>query len=260
MVNTRQLEKKWYKYKAKKIVIILFYLFLLLLLLGGGYYAYIQYIKKPSEQVNNKDVLTKIELTDQINKETPEELEVVERKDEVSLDPVIPIVDIEKEERKKSKIVSVKKTSVKKTHITSHKKSTSTRVKAKHSAYLTDKELATINESLDSKKIKKINMTTTSVNYIETIKKKFIKTKKPREAMLLAKAYYAKKEYSKSEEWALRANRLNNKLDESWLLFAKSKVKLGKRDEALQILVSYYKKSHSSKAKALIEKIKTERL
>ena len=260
MVNTRQLEKKWYKYKAKKIVIIFFYLFLLLLLLGGGYYTYTQYINKQSEQVNKKDILKNIELSDRINKETPEKLEVVESKDEVSLDPVIPIVDIEKEDNKKSKIVLVKKTSVKKTHITSHKKSTSTRVKAKKSAYLTDKELATINNPLDSRKLKKINMTTSSLNYIETIRKKFIKTKKPREAMLLAKAYYAKKEYSKSEEWALRANKLNNKLDESWLLFAKSKVKLGKRNEALKILVSYYQKSHSPKAKLLIEKIKTERL
>lgn len=254
MVNTRQLEKKWYKYKAKKIVIFLTSLFFLVFLLGGGYYAYTQYIEKKSEE--------NIELTDRINLEKIERIEIKESvqedessKAEVSLAPVIPIIDIEKEERKKSKIVSVKKT-----RVVSHKKSTSKKIKAKESAYLTSNELATINNSLDSRKLKKINMTTSSANYIETIKKKFISTKKPREALLLAKAYYAKKEYSKSEEWALRANKLNTKLDESWLLFAKSKAKLGKRDEALKILVNYYKKSRSPKARELIDNIKNERL
>ena len=150
--------------------------------------------------------------------------------------------------------------SIKKLYVKSNLKTTRKHVKAKSSNYLTTKELKTINTALDSRKIKTINITTSSANYIETIHKKFIATKKPREALLLSKAFYAKQEYSKSEEWALRANKLNSQLDESWLMFAKSKVKLGKRDEALKILLSYYKKSRSSKAKALIEKIKTERL
>jgi len=277
MVNTRQLEKKWYKYKIKKIFSVLALLLFLILLPLGAYYSYTQYVEKKNKSAfEEKEVLKNIKpinqvmKTENINKIEPIERVELPKKEGVSLEPVIPIIDMEKEERKKSNVISHKKHHVvsrKKTHPTSHKKSTSKHVKAKRSAYLTKNELVKNknklvknNNVLDSRKLKKINMTTTSVNYIETIKKKFISTKKPREALLLAKAYYAKGAYSKAEEWALRANKLNSTSDDSWLLFAKSKAKLGKRDEALKILISYYRKSHSSKVKALIEKIKAGRL
>jgi len=284
MDEMKELEKRWYFYKVKKNLIFLNSFSFVVMLGLGSYYVstkthFIENIFNSEMLLAKSDikrsesiiepVLVAKPVDNTIKSIAPSKIVIATKNEaylanEVSLEPIIPIVDMEKEERKKSKIVSVKRTAkratVKKRHIASHKKSTSKRVKAKKSAYLTNSELTTINNPLDSRKLKKINMTTTSINYIETIKKKFIKTKKPREAMLLAKAYYAKKEYSKSEEWALRANKLNNKLDESWLLFAQSKVKLGKRHEALQILVSYYQKSHSPKAKLLIEKIKTERL
>jgi ribosomal 50S subunit-associated protein YjgA (DUF615 family) len=136
-------------------------------------------------------------------------------------------------------------------------------VKAKASTYLTASELSTIKKEvvlLDSEKTKKINLNGSSANYIETMKKKFSRSKKPREALLLAKAFYAKGDYSNSEKWALTANKLDSSKDESWHIFAKSKLKLGQKNEALKILSSYYKKSHSPKTKALIVKIKTERL
>ena len=259
MVNTRQLEKKWYKYKARKLIFLLLSLFLLISLLGGVYYSYIQFIEKKSTPVEENNV-SLIKLTNSFESKPVENVEVSEKEilvkaEVVSLEPIIPIIDMEKEERKKSKRVSVRKP-----RVVSHKSNVSKNIKAKQSAYLTANELKTMNHSLDSRQLKKINMTSISVNYIETIKQKFIATKNPREALLLARAYYAKGEYSKSEEWALRANKLNNKLEESWLLFAKSKAKLGKKEESLKILLSYYKKSRSSKAKMLIEKIKTERL
>ena len=89
------------------------------------------------------------------------------------------------------------------------------------------------------------------------MKEKFSKSKSPRDALLVAKTYYKNAEYVESEKWSLTANKLNNSLEESWLLFAKSKAKLGKKKEALKILVSYHKKSHSVKAKRLIGKIRT---
>jgi len=136
-------------------------------------------------------------------------------------------------------------------------------VKAKASTYLTASELSSIRQEvivMDTERIKKINLNGSSANYIETMKKKFSKSKNPREALLLAKAFYAKKEYSKSEEWALTANKFDSNKDESWHIFAKSKAKLGQKDEAIKILASYYKRSHSPKTKALIVKIKTGRL
>jgi len=63
--------------------------------------------------------------------------------------------------------------------------------------------------------------------------------------------------YVESEKWALIANNLDKNSEESWFLFAKSKAKLGKRREALKILVSYHKKTKSPQAKELIEKIQS---
>ncbi|HHS92837.1 MAG TPA: hypothetical protein ENK82_05775 [Campylobacterales bacterium] len=101
---------------------------------------------------------------------------------------------------------------------------------------------------------------TSSSNYLEIMKDKFAKSKNPREALLLSKAYFKEGDYKSAEKWALTANKLNNGLEESWLLFAKSKVKLGKRDEAVNILASYYKRSHSIEVKRLIGQIKTGKL
>jgi len=283
MDNIRELEKRWYFYKVKKNLILL-NSFSFVVMLGLGSY-YISTKAHLIENIFNSEMLfakSDIETSasiiepvlvakpvDNIIKSIePREIVIASKNEgigasvpyEVSLEPIIPIVDMEKEERKS-------------THRTKyrapHKPTTKSRlVKAKPSAYLTASELATINRnsygsrnfSRDTRSIKKINLNGTSANYIETMKKKFAMSKQPREALLLAKAFYSKKNYLKSEEWALRANKLNASLEESWYVFAKSKVKLGKRDEALKILISYYKQSHLPKAKALIMKIKTERL
>ena len=181
---------------------------------------------------------------------------------EVSLEPVIPIINMEKVTHRSSS---------KKVHKAStHKKKASNKlVKAKASTYLTASELSTMKHEIkhtnsvsprNTEKIKKINLHGSSVNYIENMKHKFASSKNPREALLLAKAFYEKQDYSKSEEWALAANKLDSSNDESWYLFAKSKVKLGKKNEALKILSSYYRKNHSSKTKALLLKIQNDRL
>ena len=260
MDDIRALEKRWYKYKTKKIMARLYKILLFGFLLIGIYFAYTKLEnnihlllnKSPETNSSTEPLISNTPVvvdTNTTNNETvvAEKIESPESY-EVSLEPVIPIIDIEKEER----ISSYKKPR------TSHATSTASKgVKAKPATYLTANELAVIdNHALDSTKKKKINLNGTSVNYIETMKEKFARTKKPREALLLAKAFYASANYEEAEHWALTANKLDSGLEESWFIFAKSKVKLGKKDEAISILASYYTKSHSLKAKALIEKIK----
>ena len=110
--------------------------------------------------------------------------------------------------------------------------------------------------SKNPRESKKIDFGSSNSNYMPIMKRKFEQNKNPREAILIAKAYYKAGNYIESEKWALTANNLDKKNQESWLLFAKSKAKLGKRKEALKILVSYFKETKSSEAKDLIEKIK----
>ena len=283
MDNMKELEKRWYFYKAKLSLISLNRFAFVGMMSLGSYYTYTQAdvikslfnekvlvakaetiapkvmvepvlvakaVEKPRE-----NIIKNIEPTEVVLASKNEGFENSSRH-EVSLEPVIPIIDMEKESRKSSSKRAYK--------APTHNKTTQSKmVKAKASTYLTASELSSIRQEvtvMDTERIKKINLNGSSANYIETMKKKFSKSKNPREALLLAKAFYAKKEYSKSEEWALTANKLDSNKDESWHIFAKSKAKLGQKDEAIKILASYYKRSHSPKTKALIVKIKTGRL
>ena len=276
MDSMKELEKRWYYYKAKQSLLSLNAGAFVLMLSLGGYYGYLK-----SEVIMglfNENRLIAETKTPNVA-ETPKKDIVIASKNEgldsslyeVSLEPVIPIVNMEQESKKienkkiknKKRVVS-KRTYKTKKHSAKHQ---GKMVKAKASTYLTASELSGIrekvsveNRELNTEKIKKINLNGSSVNYIETMKKKFSMGKNPRDALLLAKAFYAKGQYGQSEKWALTANKLDSSKDESWHIFAKSKLKLGQKNEALKILSSYYKKSHSAKTKALMIKIKTERL
>jgi tetratricopeptide (TPR) repeat protein len=248
MINIKELEKRWYKYKTKGLILISSIVAILLILVYGGYYILykldldISFIEQESKPTTSK-----------IIKETNSTaIEEKKESDDVLLAPTIPIVDLEQEKKKdKEKRRKV----AKKKRIDSQKRL----VKAKTDTYLTAKELTVVNgSSTKSREKKKINLHRSSDNYMSIMKNKFQKNKNPREALLIAKAYYKAGNYKNAEEWALKANNLDKKLDESWLVFAKSQEKLGKRKEALKVLVAYYKTSKSPKAKALIDKIKAK--
>ncbi len=236
---------------------------MLSLVVVGSYYAYdnrailLASLGKETPRVTNVlgVSMERNESLLRVEKTTPEDLvskkdslEVEEKKTEplekIALVPIIPVIDMEREER-----ISEQKS-----------KRATPMVAAKPNTYLTPKELAAIAKTqkiqeAPPRKTKKITFTSSSANYIETMKAKFLKSNSPRDALLLAKAYYKKSQYVEAEKWAFSANKLDNNLEESWLLFAKSKAKQGKKREALKILSSYYKKSHSTKAKTIMRQI-----
>ncbi len=76
------------------------------------------------------------------------------------------------------------------------------------------------------------------------------------DALFLARFYYEKKQYKDSLNWALETNKLDSEIEESWLIFARSKVMLGKRMEAIRILQAYFDRTGSSVAKSLLNKIR----
>jgi len=76
------------------------------------------------------------------------------------------------------------------------------------------------------------------------------------DSLFLAKSYYERGNYKKAEYWALQTNKVNENIEESWLLFAKAKAKRGQRNEAIRILNAYIKRTNSIEAKVLLEKIK----
>lgn len=271
MHRVKELEKKWFNYKVKQMMKPTLRWSLFSLLIGGAYYAYeskaISFASLPLgdkvtnvlgvslERNNSIEENSSLLPKEELKTVTPSAIKIEEVKavEALALAPIIPVIDMEKEERR-----------VERTKRVTAKKSSNV-VRAKPNAYLTAKELAVISQNQKRvasvpHKTKKMKFQTTSVNYIETIKAKFLKSKNPREALILANSYYKNAEYTKAEKWALSANKLDNSLEDSWLLFAKSKAKLGKKKEALTVLVSYYKKSQSIKAKRVIGQIKTGKL
>jgi len=76
------------------------------------------------------------------------------------------------------------------------------------------------------------------------------------DSIFLAQEYFKKEDYKKSAYWSLKTNKINGFIEESWIIFAKSKVKLGQKNEAINLLSQYIKKTGSEKAKKLLKKIK----
>ena len=95
---------------------------------------------------------------------------------------------------------------------------------------------------------------------IAEVIKRFNKNNNPALSLFVAKKYYEIGEYKKSYNYALITNNINDKIESSWIIFAKSLVKLKKIKKAKKILKEYIKNSHSNKAKILLEDIEKGRL
>ena len=115
---------------------------------------------------------------------------------------------------------------------------------------LDDNETIKNNKKVDLHIVK----TSSSIAYRE-VERRFLQSHDTEDALFLAKSYYAKGNYVKAEYWALEANKVDDNIEESWLIFVKSKVKLGHKNEAIRILTEYVKRSNSPQARILLEKM-----
>jgi len=95
-----------------------------------------------------------------------------------------------------------------------------------------------------------------NVSAYKDVEKRFMQSHDTDDSLFLAKSYFRKGNYKKSEYWAFQTNKINSNIEESWLIFIKSKVKLGHKNEAMRILTNYAKKSNSSAAWNLLLKLK----
>jgi len=95
----------------------------------------------------------------------------------------------------------------------------------------------------------------TSNHEVQDVIKRFKKNKNPALSLFVAKYYYEQKQYDQSYNYALMTNELDSNIEESWLVFAKSLVKLDQKDMAITTLTSYIEYSASSNAKQLLHAI-----
>ncbi|MBU0721246.1 CDC27 family protein [bacterium] len=92
---------------------------------------------------------------------------------------------------------------------------------------------------------------------IRHVIKRFKKSHNPALSLFVAKKYYELGDYHKSYNYALMTNEINNNIEASWIIFAKSLVKLNEKEMAIKTLTQYIDHSNSHQAKLLLDEIRS---
>ncbi len=87
---------------------------------------------------------------------------------------------------------------------------------------------------------------------LQDVINRFKKNKNPKLSLHIAKKYYSLRRYNKSYNYALITNQIDENIEDSWVIFAKSLYKLGEKKMAMKTLNSYIKSSESIKASILL--------
>ncbi|WP_353662486.1 hypothetical protein [Hydrogenimonas sp. SS33] len=103
-----------------------------------------------------------------------------------------------------------------------------------------------------------ITISTKKTNHtLEYLVKRFNQNRDPKLAAYIAQSFFNKKNYREAIRWSIIANSLEPSNENSWLLYAKAKVKLGQRGEAVRALKIYLNQYPSRKVKAYLETLES---
>lgn len=92
---------------------------------------------------------------------------------------------------------------------------------------------------------------------ITELEDRFKGSSNPNLGLFIARYHYEHGNYNNSLNYAYKTNEINSKIEESWIIFAKSLVKLGKTEQAKQTLKIYTDQSRSEAAKMLLNSIES---
>lgn len=90
---------------------------------------------------------------------------------------------------------------------------------------------------------------------IAELQQRFKETSNANLGLFIARYYYDREEYVEAYNYALKTNSINNRIDESWIIFSKSLAKLGKMEQAKKTLRIYLQQSNSETARGLLESL-----
>ncbi|MCD8213830.1 MAG: CDC27 family protein [Campylobacter sp.] len=92
------------------------------------------------------------------------------------------------------------------------------------------------------------------------LKEQFVRTNNPTFALDLARINFKEQKYQEAIKWSLASNEIDNNLEESWIIFAKSKYKLKQKTDALKALREYNKNANKSSIGELIRQMESDLL
>lgn len=115
----------------------------------------------------------------------------------------------------------------------------------------------TISSSMKSKNQEalSINRNNESKLDINELQRRFKETSNANLGLFISRYYYDHGNYEEAYNYALKTNNVNNRIDESWIIFSKSLVKLGRVDQAKKTLQLYIQQSNSESARGLLDAI-----
>ena len=113
-----------------------------------------------------------------------------------------------------------------------------------------------VDEKRTQQKQQKIDIELKETKTLEVLEERYSKHKSADTAAMIAFEHYKNGDYQKAYKWAISANNLDAKNEKSWIVFAESANKLGKKEEAVSALENYIRSSQSDTAKNALSKIK----
>ena len=268
MYDIPQLEKKWRKYKRKKIQKPIIIASVIAVIGVGLGLLTTTYLNKTKDVVATTKVNSTQNVNNQISnnvqnsntQKANEQAIVITRVENKNANPLVNVqptkpqaqigvnIDPQKEDAQSANIIDISKAEIVKPNVP-------------------DDEIRVIGfDSKEKKNIKKkyedILVPSQSQENIKNrekiaeIEERFKSYQDPKDSLELSKIYYKNADYKKAESWAVSTNNIDGDIEESWLIFAKSRAKQGDRKDAIKVLQSYYDETNSAKAKALLVKIR----
>ncbi len=254
------LESKCKKYHMKKMLRIAVPV---LVFLAGivGIIFYLFSDNKQVEKIEHKKVKEKtLVVEDDVDIFQDKKIETKEVK---PLKKEEPIVQVKKENKKKTKYKDVeynlhmysynlldrKKDNIIHKQPISHVKSVSNVVKKEIKRDITPK--INLNKKIEPKN-NSFSIVLKNLDSTEKMIKIYNEEKTYSIALKIAKLFYKQKDYKKAVIWSKKANSIEPREEEAWLVYAKSEYALGHKKRAKAILKIYINNSNSQKAKELL--------
>ncbi|MCX6052120.1 MAG: CDC27 family protein [Campylobacterales bacterium] len=267
MLNLNELEKQWLHYKIKSYfphAIILSSTLIIFVIVAFTLNNKTDKIKSndsnttaiQSEPLTNKAVVQEIVVTEAIDTNTQTKNEQIKLQEtKVFIAPSLGFMDkIQNNPSLESstKQIPVASTTVTKTPVIAQ--APTVEIIENDNAILNVKPMITDKEVAKNISIKRQN----TQEDIELIIKRFKKSNNPALSLFIAKTYYEMGDYNLAYNYALITNGLDNNIEASWIIFAKSLVKLDQKDKAIATLKEYLKHSNSTNAKTLLDELVSE--
>lgn len=93
---------------------------------------------------------------------------------------------------------------------------------------------------------------------IAEIETRFKLNSNPHLGLYIARYHYDHGNYDEAYNYALKTNAINNSMEESWLIFSKSLIKMGRTEQAKKTLQMYINQTNSENAKNLLDSLSNE--